>query len=112
MTTGPSFYRVISDLQAAPVNDHLFHGYESRQDFVQALRRLIDRWKGRVGEAVEERHDFLLLRFHDTPGGMPDEEWLPKYLLEQVPPPEYMRCLVTDSSEELRRELDLAFGFD
>ena len=112
MKTNREYYRVVSDLSKAPVNDYLMNGYESRWDFHRALSRLVNRWHDRVGEAVDEKHGFLFLRFHDTPGGLPDEEWLPRYLLESVPAPDYMQQNSTDSSEEIKNELDKAFEFD
>lgn len=104
------FYRVASDFRDAPLRDHHFHGFETMDEFEQALRRLVKRWKGRIGEAITERHDFILLRFHDTPGGKPDEEWLPRYLLKPSPMPEYM--LDKTAQDEMEKELDDIFGFD
>lgn len=100
------YYIVSVDPRDAPLRDYLWHGYESRRDFYDSLRRLYDRWRGRIGERVGERHGFLLLRFHDTPGGVPDEDWLPRYLLEPCQPPE------PDAPEHQDAELDAAFGFD
>ena len=107
-----SFFRVLADLRRAPTRDYLMHGYESERDFRRALWRLVGRWQGRVGERVGERHGFYLLRFHDTPGGKPEEEWLPSYLLEQTAIPDYLVRTTSDSSDERRAELDQAFGFD
>ena len=90
--------------------NHLEHGYEDKQMFRQAIRRIVDRWGGRTGEAVGERHGFLQLRFHDTPGGIPDEEWLPGYLLKPAHAPE--RQLERRPCDELEAELDDAYGFD
>ena len=109
MATDNSFYLVSSDLRRVPVADHLMHGYEDKWEFYKAIRRLVDRWKGRVGECVDERHGFLLLRFHDTPGGKPDEEWLPRYILLPAAVPEYMHEEPPDETAEV---LDRAFGFD
>ncbi len=109
MDTG-RFFLVASNLDRAPLRDHLLHGYESRWDFYRALRRLVSRWKGRVGECIDERHGFLLLRFHDTPGGKPDVSWLPLYLLEPAEKPPYMQEHVP--KDETMEELDRAFGFD
>ncbi|MDD6017122.1 MAG: hypothetical protein PUC18_12765 [Prevotellaceae bacterium] len=100
------FYTVAQDLSRAPLRDHLMHGYEERSDFERALRQLIKKWENRVGECVGGRHGFLLLRFHDTPGGRPDEAWLPLYLLQETEPPERKK----KTREEI--ELDEAFGFD
>lgn len=101
-----TFWRVAASLDGAPLRDHLMHGYEERSGFVAALRRILERWGGRLGERLDSRNGFLLLRFHDTPGGVPDEEWLPSYLLRQDDPPG------DDSPDEAERELDAAFGFD
>lgn len=102
------FYLVLSDLRTAPLSKHLMHGYETRQDFQQALNRLLNRWKGRIGECINERHGFLLLRFHDTPGGKPDEAWLPEYLLQLTDPPKYISNKDSDSSDQQLNDL---FGF-
>lgn len=95
-------------LDKAPLSEHLWHGFEEKADFRLALRQLADRWKGRVGEAVEERNGFLRLRFHDTPSAIPDEDWLPLYLLEPTAMPDYLCWSDTDPVE---RDLDDAFGF-
>lgn len=102
------FFRVADSLDAAPLDDHLRHGYERRADFLHALRRLLNYWGGRVGERIDERNKFLRLRFHDTPGGLPDEAWLPLFLLSPAPIPDYMQ----DDTDETEAELDRAFGFD
>ena len=101
------YYTVSGDLSRAPISDYLMHGYYSRWDFHEALYRLSRRWRGRVGKCVDRRHDFLLLRFYDTPGGMPDEEWLPAYLLDPAPAPPAPPP--PDPDEE---ELSSVFGFD
>lgn len=105
------FYRVVSDIHAIDriVRDHLFHGYEDRQDFSEALRRLIHRWGGRTGESISERNGFRLLRFHDTPGGRPDEEWIPGYLTEVTDMPDYLQ--EPTEYDRIIAELDEAFGF-
>lgn len=108
---GP-FYRVVSDLRRAPTEDYLMHGYETEHDFYSALRRLRDLWHEREGECIDERNGFLRLRFHDTPGGHPDEAWLPLYLLDPIPVPEYAAIRDPTPDELLERELDEAFGFD
>lgn len=104
------FYRVGSDPYDAPLNDYLHHGYEERIFFLRSVRRLCKRWGGRVGEAVGSRHGFLFLRFHDTPGGRPEEAWLPEYLLKEAPVPDGL--LQEESSDSVAEELDRIFGFD
>ncbi len=104
------FYEVTADMDRVPLRDHLMHGYETKQDFREAIYRLIRLWRGRVGECIGESHGFLHLRFHDTPGGRPDEARLPKYMLKEVDMPEYMRP--EDPPDDIVRELDEAFGFD
>lgn len=101
------FYLVDGTPESAPLRDHLEHGYESRRDFRTAVRDLLALWKGRIGECVEERHGFRLLRFHDTPGGMPDEAWIPVYLTRQAERPAYTYHEEPDETEEA---LDEAFG--
>ena len=109
MSEEGKFYRVAANIKGAPVRDHLFHGFEERQDFERALRRLVRRWHDRIGEAVSEHNGFLLLRFHDTHGGLPDEAWIPLFLLSEVPRPANLYpSFLQDEAEE---ELDRAFGF-
>ena len=103
------YYKVVSNLTNAPVRDYLLHGYETRRDFCDALDRIVRRWRGRVGERIDERHGFYLLRFHDTPGGKPDEEWLPSYLLTEEE--DYVLPYDTDERDDYEKELDEIFGF-
>lgn len=105
-----TFYRVLSTLDRAPLRDYLLHGYEERLDFYRAVKRLVDRWHNRIGERIAERHGHYLLRFYDTPGCVPDEAWIPTYLVEPSDLPEYMND--TDSSDGAEEELDKVFGFD
>jgi hypothetical protein len=109
--TSAEYYVVTVDLRRAPLADYLMHGYQSRWDFEKALRRLANNWKDRVGQCINKRHGFMLLRFHDTPGCRPDEEWFPQFLLLQTSMPEYLveRLKEPDPGEQ---ELDEAFGFD
>ena len=104
------YFLVDKDLGRAPLNRHSEHGYEERSDFREALRRLVGLWGGRTGERIGDRNGFLHLRFHDTPGGRPDEAWLPLYLLRPCPMPEYMNP--TSPPHPFIEELDSAFGFD
>ena len=103
------FFTVETDIYHLRLPDPLEHGYECERDFRRALRALSERWKGRAGECVGERHGFLLLRFHDTPGGRPDEAWLPRYLLKGTDPPEWY---YDEEPDELEAEIDRAYGFD
>jgi len=107
--TIPTFYRVLPDLRNAPLDDHLLHGYESIHDYRRALLALVRHWRDRVGEAVDERHGHLRIRFCDTPGVRPDEAWLPRFLLEPTVMPAHLRPSPADPATE---ELDHAFGFD
>lgn len=109
MDKQPTFYTVTTEISRNVLRDHLLHGYESRWDFEKALRALVRKWQGRVGECVGERHGFLLLRFHDTPGGNPDEEWIPRYLLKAASRPDYLSSSTDEKTDE---EIDKAFGFD
>lgn len=99
------YYRVISDPHAAPLNDYLEHGYEERAEFALAVHRIVGRWHGRVGECIGTRHAFLLLRFTDTPDGWPEEEWLPRYLLERAAPRRKDTPHPSDDEEHLLDEL-------
>lgn len=105
------FFRVSARASAGILDDHLHHGYEDRSVFAAAIARLTERWGGRVGQSVGERNRFLLLRFHDTPGGLPDEAWLPLFLLTPCPAPPYAPGRDPAPSESIRDELDEAFGF-
>lgn len=112
MEDNRQFYQVIHSHYDVRTSDHLEHGFEEERDYRKALRLLVERWRDRIGEAIEERHEFLLLRFHDTPGGMPDEAWIPRLLLNSVPIPDYMIERESTSSDAIEAELDEAFGFD
>ena len=106
------FFRVATMAGPDIIDSHLHHGYEYSDVFAAAVARLIDYWGGRTGENVGERNKFLLLRFHDTPGGVPDEAWLPIFLLTPTAKPDYIQDSDPSSSEAIRDELDAAFGFD
>ena len=110
--TERTFYAVTDDLNRAPLRDYMMHGYETRSKFETALRELAQRWHGRVGECVDERNGFLRLRFHDTPGGLPDEAWLPRYLLLPTAMPDYLAERENSVHDETEEELDRIFGFD
>lgn len=105
------FYTVNFEIRKAPFADYMMHGYESKWKFYKALSKLADKWQGRTGECVGERHGFLRLRFHDTPGGTPDEEWIPDYMLEPAEMPDYVREMY-EERDEVEEELDRVFGFD
>ncbi len=110
------FWQVIDSIQREDIPDPMQYGYETRREFHAALCRLLDRWRGRVGEQVEERYggSFLRLRFHDTPGMRPDEACIPRFLLVKVPVPDYVIEKFRDPTPEelLEQELDEAYGFD
>lgn len=99
------------DLSRAPLRDHLMHGYETRREFEEALRGLVRRWEGRIGESIAERNEFHRLRFHDTPGGLPDEAWLPRYLLLPAAMPDYLVERENHVRDELEEELDRIFAY-
>lgn len=103
----PVFYLVLDDESKWPTDQHLEHGYENEWDYYRALRRIVNRWKGRTGELIGERDGFMCLRFHDTPGGKPDMAWVPDFLLQCTQMPDYLKP--KDAAEEA---LDQAFGFD
>jgi len=105
------FYLVTTRIGGIPLSEHLEHGYEDKWDFLHAVEALAKQWKGRIGERVGERHDFYLLRFHDTPGGIPDEDWLPKYILKEVDKPDYL-VEKERNPDETAQALDTAFQFD
>lgn len=114
------FYQVLPTIGDAPLRDCHLHGFETSREFEAALLRLRDRWHDRIGEQIAERcgeyinraHRLIRLRFHDTPGGRPDEAWLPRYMLRPVEPPDWMLPHEPSSSEETEALLDAAFGFD
>ena len=66
-------------------------------------------WKGRVGECIGERHEFRRLRFHDTPGGRPDEAWIPDYLMRATEMPEWIRKAL-EPVDPIEREIEEALG--
>lgn len=105
------FFRVSSDLSRVPLKDHLLHGYEDKDDFYEAVRALSIRWYERTGEAKDERHGFIRLRFHDTPGGIPEEAWLPEYLLVETEMPRYLVERESRVIDPLEEEINEAFGF-
>lgn len=107
---GVRMYTVETDIYHLRLPDPLSQGYESERALRSALRALSERWMGRVGEPVAERNGFLLLRFHDTPGGRPDEAWLPSYLLREVepgPPGPH-----GGEADDAVRAFEECFGFD
>lgn len=106
------FFRVSNNPDDAPLQEHLAHGYEHRYDFYHAVSIIVARWHDRVGEAIGKRNGFLLLRFNDTPGGKPDEAWIPEYLLQPVSIPVYARDNNSTSSSEITDEINYSFGFD
>ena len=106
------YYSVVTDFWRSPLPDPLEYGYECGRDFRHALWQLADKWKGRTGECVGECHGFLLLRFHDTPGGRPDEAWMPPCLLREAEAPPRARQDDPDESDGADGELDAALGFD
>lgn len=105
------YYRVISNLYQIRLPDPLEYGYEYRSDFSRALWKLIDLWKKRVGECINERNGFLQLRFHDTPGGKPDEAWVPGCLLVEEEHPEYVAPAPPEEPDDFEKELDSIIGF-
>lgn len=105
------YYRVITNLYDTKIPDPLEYGYEYASDFRHALWQLIDVWKKRAGEAIDERNGFRLLRFHDTPGGRPDEAWIPCCLMVEEENPEYT-APEPQEVDELTAEIDSIFGFD
>ena len=115
------FYRVNASIDGAPLRDCLLHGYDTRGNYESSMWQLVRKWRGRIGEAVEVRHyehsledtDLIRLRFHDTPGGRPDEAWLPRFLLTKTDMPDYLRAAEESSDyDSMEEELDRAYGFD
>lgn len=104
------FFRVAETIDSAPLADHSAHGYEDRNDFRDALRAIVNRWGGRIGERLHERNGFLQLHFADMPGKVTEDVWLPLYLLTPCPRPDYL--LPTPLPDPIEQELDRAFEFD
>jgi len=102
------YFLVDGNLDRAPMDRYVEHGYETRADFRTALLRLIDWWGGRTGLYVGHSHGFLRLKFKDIPGGG-EEAWIPLYLVTPVPMPDYLKERERDPIEEA---LDRAFGFE
>lgn len=105
MSETKRLYRVVNSVYGLRLPDPMMHGYESEDEFRDAVRKLAKPWSGRIGEAVAQRNDFLLLRF-DTPGGMSEEVWLPTYILIPNDNPES----VNESSDSMR-EIYTIFDF-
>lgn len=105
------FYTVMDNYRQAPLSRYVEHGFELQEDYRDALKKLISRWHDRIGECIDERNGFKRLRFHDTPSVRPDEEWLPDYLLGEMPPDTY-KMFVHPDKNSFESELDRAFGFD
>ena len=91
-------------------NDHASHGYEDRSDFRDALRAIVNRWGGRIGERRQERNGFLRLHFADMPGKVTEVVWLPLYLLTPCPMPDYLTP--SPPPDPIEQELDRIFGFE
>lgn len=104
------FYIVTADYDRAPIKLFREHGYDSKWDFYLALRNVGEKWKGRIGECIDERHGFRKLRFHDTPGGKPDEEWIADYLMDPTEMPDWLREAMKPV-DPIEQEIDEAFGF-
>lgn len=105
--TEPTYYLVEDDDSKWPTEQHLEHGYEDEWDYFRAIKRLVNRWKGRVGERIGDRNDFVLLSFPDTPGGKPDLAWLPVFILRRTAEPDFLK---DKNPDEIA--LDQAFGFE
>lgn len=102
------YYRVAENMDSVPLRDHLEHGFETKYQFRDAVRLLLNRWHGREGEGIGIKNNFVLLHFCDSLGGLHEEAWLPDFLLTPIPPPKYLRSEERDETEE---EIDKAFGF-
>lgn len=103
------YYRVTTDLYHLKLPSPMDYGYESESDFREAVNKLARFWYDRMGYSVDDRNGFLRIRFTDTPGGMPDEAWMPKFLLIPIPPPPAEE---KEEEDEMIRELDDILGFD
>lgn len=114
---GP-FFRVCGDEDRVPLGDYFKHGYETLREFREASDALVARWRNREGECIEKRlfHGsnadtiddsltILRLRFHDTPGCRPDEAWIPCYLADPIPVPEYAKWQTLTPYEQTMEEL-------
>lgn len=123
---GP-FFRVSGDMNRVPLNDFFEHGYETMREFREAAEELISRWHDREGECIEkrlfhgpnsdtidDRLTLLRLRFHDTPGCRPDEAWIPRYLADPIPVPEYAKWHTVTEYERNKKILTdyLLYGRD
>ena len=112
MDDGTKYYSVITDMWHLKLPDPLENGYESMEDFRRSIRRLSDFWKGRVGVIIAERNNFVRLQFVDTPGGRFDEAWIPKYLIKEVPIPDFIRDYVPEEIDPIEEEINHIYGFD
>ena len=106
------FFRVIPHTWYLKLPDPQMNGYENETLFRQAVDKLVNLWGKRTGEAISERNGFYYIRFHDTPGGRFDEAWLPKYILEPVPAPEYVATIEENVVDDVTQQMNEAYGFD
>ena len=106
------YYTVVTDLWHLKFPDPQMNGFEDMEEFRSAIRRLSDLWKGRVGVIIAEKYNFVRLQFIDTPGGKFDEAWIPKYLIEEVPRPGFVKDCPTEERDPIEDEIDRIFGFD
>ena len=100
------YYKVLEEFPSVRVYHHEY-GYESPHDFYGALLRLHAKWKGRVGECVEVRHSFMLMRFVNRFNRC-SYVWMPRFLLVRAPDEREPES----SDEDLEELLDEVFGFD
>lgn len=113
---GP-YYRVTTDLSHAPLADYHQHGFESSKEMRESVLALAERWRGRKGECIEERlyrdrwgnpdekTRMLHLKFHDAPGGFPEDAWLPVYICTPIPIPVKQRPRNMSAKHRLQEEL-------
>jgi hypothetical protein len=100
------FFLVAKNLDHAPLNDYVAHGYEEKEYFRDALRRIIDRYGGRVGEYCGDRYDHLQLKFRDWQRS--EHAWLPLFLLTPCPMPDYLK--EEEEKDPFEEELNRIFG--
>lgn len=100
-------YRILHRLKNIPQDPH-FYGYESENDFLNAISVLHRAWKDRVGRQIDERHGFVRLRIYNQYRTYKDV-WFPKFMLERTvvsEKPEH------DADSDMGADLDDVFGFD
>ena len=77
------FYRVMKTYEGHP--DPHQYGYETHNDLVTSIRRLITQYGGMTGECLATNKAQLLLRFRNRHGGLIGQAWIYHFMLQAAP---------------------------